>query len=82
MQLKNFTHLKSPVVIDPNWEVIVSRLVEERHRKSLSQEALAHKIGCASSLIHKWEQFKRLPSGFLFLCWLQALECEVEIKKH
>lgn len=46
-----------------------------------SQEALAHKIGCASSLIHKWEQYKRLPSGFLFLCWLQALDCKVEIKK-
>lgn len=69
-------------MIDPNWHEIVTRLVEERHRQELSQEALAHRIGCASSLIHKWEQFKRLPSGFLFLCWLQALDCEVEIKTN
>ena len=79
--LKTFTHLKEPVTIDSNWIVIVNRLVEERHKCDLSQEALAHKIGCASSLIHKWEQYKRLPSGFLFLCWLQALDCKVEIKK-
>ena len=69
-------------MIDPNWHMIVTRLVEERHRQALSQEALAHRIGCASSLIHKWEQFKRLPSGFLFLCWLQALDCEVEVKTN
>ena len=80
MQSKIFTHLKSPVTVDPNWQRVVDRLVDERHKQSLSQEALAHKIGCASSLIHKWEQFKRLPSGFLFLCWLEALNCEIEVK--
>lgn len=80
MQSKIFTHLKSPVTVDPNWQRVVNRLVDERHKQSLSQEALAHKIGCASSLIHKWEQFKRLPSGFLFLCWLEALNCEIEVK--
>ncbi len=48
--LKTFTHLKAPVTVDENWIVIVDRLVEERHKCELSQEALAHKIGCASSL--------------------------------
>jgi DNA-binding transcriptional regulator YiaG len=80
MQSKIFTHLKTPVQVDPNWRAIVTNLVEMRHQKELSQEELAHEIGCASSLIHKWEQYKRLPSGFLFLCWLQALDCEVEVK--
>lgn len=80
MELKTFKHLSRPVEIDPNWLAVVTRLVNERHKQSMSQEALAHKIGCASSLVHKWEQFKRLPSGFLFLCWLQALDCEVEVK--
>ena len=80
MQSRTFTHLKNPVLVDPNWHAIVTYLVDARHKKDLSQEALAHEIGCASSLIHKWEQFKRLASGFLFLCWLQALDCEVEVK--
>tara|TARA_Y100001973_G_C5196456_1_gene334583 strand:+ start:1129 stop:1380 length:252 start_codon:yes stop_codon:yes gene_type:complete len=82
MPSTEFTHLKQPVTIDPNWHAVVSRLVEARHAAALSQEALAHKIGCASSLIHKWEQFKRLPSGFLLLCWLEALDCEIEIRSR
>jgi DNA-binding transcriptional regulator YiaG len=82
MPSTEFTHLKQPVTIDPNWLHVVERLVQARHTLSLSQEALAHKIGCASSLIHKWEQHKRLPSGFMFLCWLEALDCEIEIKRR
>jgi ribosome-binding protein aMBF1 (putative translation factor) len=46
----------------------------------MSQEALAHEIGCASSLIHKWEQCKRVPSGFMFACWIDALEAEIKIE--
>jgi DNA-binding transcriptional regulator YiaG len=82
MPSSEFTHLKKPVSINPNWLRTVERLVEARHTLALSQEALAHKIGCASSLIHKWEQYKRLPSGFMFLCWLEALDCEIEIRSR
>jgi hypothetical protein len=32
-------------------------------------------------LIHKWETHKRIPSGFMLMCWLDALEYEIQIKK-
>lgn len=40
----------------------------------ITQAELAHRIGCAESLVHKWETFKRRPSDFMFECWSQALE--------
>jgi len=57
-------------------------LTAARLELSLSQEALAHKIGCTVSLIHKWEAHKRLPSGFMLMCWLDALEYDIEVKKR
>jgi transcriptional regulator with XRE-family HTH domain len=49
---------------------------------NISQESLAYKIGCTNSLIHKWETHKRLPSGFMLICWLDALGYEIEVKKR
>jgi transcriptional regulator with XRE-family HTH domain len=60
---------------------MVATLANLRNEQGVSQEELAHKIGCASSLVHKWEQFKRVPSGFMFVCWLDALEAEVQITR-
>ena len=57
-------------------------LVEARHETGLSQSQLADVIGCTESLIHKWEQHKRIPSGFLFMWWLDALGYDVEVKKR
>ncbi len=57
-------------------------LVEARHATGLSQSQLADVIGCTESLVHKWEQHKRIPSGFLFMCWLDALGYDVEVKKR
>jgi ribosome-binding protein aMBF1 (putative translation factor) len=54
--------------------------VSLRHDRGWSQEELADRIGCASSLVHKWEQYKRVPSNFLLICWMDALEAQVEIK--
>jgi len=79
MQSK-FTHYKKPQNISDNWSDVVSGLVSLRHKQGISQEALADKIGCTSSLVHKWEQYKRVPSNFLFICWLDALNAKVEIK--
>jgi transcriptional regulator with XRE-family HTH domain len=61
--------------------MIIYQLVQERNNQKISQEELAHRIGCAKSLIHKWEQYKRVPSGFLFSCWLDALGCQIKITK-
>ena len=60
---------------------MVATLANLRNEQGVSQEELAQKIGCASSLVHKWEQFKRVPSGFMFVCWLDALEAEVQITR-
>jgi DNA-binding transcriptional regulator YiaG len=60
---------------------MVATLANLRNEQGVSQEELAHRIGCASSLVHKWEQFKRVPSGFMLVCWLDALEAEVHIAR-
>ena len=75
-----FTHYNTAQSISPNWHNIVQGLIGLRHNQGWSQEELAHKIGCNVSLIHKWEQYKRVPSNFLLICWLDALEAEVQIK--
>ena len=80
--MKNFTHLNKPVIIPQNYESLVQELIDARFEKSLSQEALAHEIGCTVSLVHKWETHKRIPSGFMLMCWLDALGYEIEVKKR
>lgn len=65
-----------------NYEILVKLLIEARHERGLSQESLARKIGCTESLVHKWEQFKRMPSGFMLMCWLEALEYDIEAIKR
>lgn len=81
MPSKSYTYYNKPVSIPKDYERLVKELIDARFEQSLSQESLAHKIGCASSLIHKWETHKRIPSGFMLMCWLDALEYEIQIKK-
>ena len=45
----------------------------------MSQEQLSFEIGCAKSLIHKWEQYKRVPSGFMLGCWVEALGLQIKV---
>tara|TARA_R110000822_G_scaffold44890_1_gene120306 strand:+ start:1169 stop:1414 length:246 start_codon:yes stop_codon:yes gene_type:complete len=75
-----FTHYSAPKNISPQWSQVVEGLVGVRHQKGWSQEELADRIGCTTSLIHKWEQYKRVPSNFLLICWIDALGAQVEIK--
>jgi|TARA_R100000808_G_C2082007_1_gene105491 DNA-binding transcriptional regulator YiaG len=65
-----------------NYNQMVTMLIEARHEKKLSQDKLAGIIGCTESLVHKWEQHKRVPSGFFLMCWLDALGYDIEIKKR
>jgi len=58
---------------------MITQLIDRRNQIGLSQEKLAFDIGCTPSLIHKWEQHKRVPSGFMLACWLDALGCTFEI---
>lgn len=82
MQSKNYTYYNRPVTIPKDYELLVKELTAARSEQSLSQEALAHKVGCTVSLIHKWETNKRIPSGFMLTCWLDALGYDIEVKKR
>lgn len=66
---------------DNGYELMVQQLIDRRHELKLSQEELSFQIGCAKSLIHKWEQFKRQPSGFMLGCWVDALGMEITVAK-
>jgi len=67
--------------LSQNYDQMICMLVEARHERKLSQPELANIVGCTESLIHKWEQHKRVPSGFFLMCWLEALGYDIEIKK-
>ena len=64
-----------------NYNAMIDMLVAARHEQRLSQPQLANIIGCTESLIHKWEQHKRVPSGFFLMCWLEALGYDIEVTK-
>jgi transcriptional regulator with XRE-family HTH domain len=76
----HFTHYKKPVKVTENWQKIIEDLKKYRNKKGISQETLAGDMGIEPSLMQKWETFKRVPSGFMFSCWLDALELGVMIK--
>ena len=76
------TEKTKPPSVPNNYETLVRLLIDARHERALSQESLARKIGCTESLVHKWEQFKRRPSGFMLMCWLEALEYDIEAIKR
>ena len=63
------------------YEYIVNQLIRKRHEAGWSQEELAHRIGCSKSLIHKWEQYKRVPTGFMLGCWVDALGLQITVNE-
>lgn len=77
--MNTFHHYKEETEVTDSYSTMVVQLVERRKNLGISQESLAHDIGCATSLIHKWEQYKRVPSGFMLTCWLDALGCTIKI---
>jgi len=78
-QSEVFRYRVNPTPINPNWKEVVTSLRGAREKLNLSQAALADKIGCADSLVGKWERYERLPSGFMFLDWIEAVGCEIKI---
>jgi transcriptional regulator with XRE-family HTH domain len=82
MPLKGYTYYNRLVTIPKDYELMVSMLIDARFERSLSQERLAHKMGCTTSLIHKWETHKRIPSGFMLICWLDALGYDITVTKR
>ena len=80
--MKTFTHFKESITIPQHYNELIESLAHVRNERGISQEKLAHSIGCTVSLIHRWETHKRIPSGFMLMCWLDALGYEIEIKKR
>ena len=82
MPLNKFERYNKPVKIPKDYEPMVSMLIDARLKRKLSQERLANKIGCTSSLVRKWETHKRIPSGFMLICWLDALGYDIEVTER
>ena len=63
---------------------IVPQFVEARNRKGITQANLDDILGVAKGLVSKWEVGIRKPSGYLFCCWADALDCDIvlELRKH
>ena len=78
--MTNFSHYVTETKVTNEYSSLVDQLIFRRNQLGYSQEQLADRVGCASSLIHKWEQYKRVPSGFMLTCWLDALGCKIEIR--
>jgi len=64
------------------WHEIVAILIALRKKRKISQDKLADIINCDRSLIHKWEQHKRMPSVLYLMMWINALEATLEIKEQ
>jgi transcriptional regulator with XRE-family HTH domain len=77
--MTTFENYSKETEVTDSYSLMVISLVDRRKDLGYSQEALADIIGCTTSLIHKWEQYKRVPSGFMLTCWLDALGVEIKI---
>ena len=77
--MTTFSHYVNEIKVTDSYENLINQLVHRRNELGYSQEKLADRIGCASSLIHKWEQYKRVPSGFMLTCWLDALGAKIKV---
>ena len=65
-----------------HYDYIIGELISRRKDLKLSQNDLDFKIGCSDGLVEKWETQKRIPSGFMLSCWIDALDCELQIKQR
>jgi len=77
--MTTFENYSKETEVTDSYSLMVTALVERRNDLGYSQETLADMIGCTTSLVHKWEQYKRVPSGFMLTCWLDALGVEIKV---
>ena len=77
--MTTFENYVNETHVSETYADIVEQLIQRRNDLGYTQEALADMIGCTTSLVHKWEQYKRVPSGFMLSCWLDALGVEIKI---
>lgn len=63
-------------------EQLIPQYVAIRKKRGISQLEMDEILGVAKGLVSKWECGIRKPSGFLFLCWADALGCKLELKEN
>lgn len=61
----------------PLFDQCLGPLAVERQRQGLTSQELSARIGVSDQLVAKWEAGERIPSLFLFQCWVQALGMKV-----
>tara|TARA_A100001011_G_C14297597_1_gene839187 strand:+ start:253 stop:477 length:225 start_codon:yes stop_codon:yes gene_type:complete len=58
---------------------VISQFVVKREQLGLTQSNLDDILGVAKGLVSKWEVGIRKPSGYLFCCWADALNCDIKL---
>lgn len=56
---------------------VTSQLSRMRYAKGKTQEEVNDKIGVADRLVNKWECGIKTPSGYLLMCYAEALGCKL-----
>ena len=59
---------------------IIPQFVKARNNKGITQANLDDILGVAKGLVSKWEVGIRKPSGYLFCCWADALDCDIKLE--
>lgn len=58
---------------------LINQLATARRQRSLSQSDLDALLGVSDGMVGKWESFARMPSAFMLMCWLSALNVQLLI---
>ena len=64
-----------------NLKNVIKQLAARRKELGITQLELDKIIGLADGHVGKWECFAKLPTGWMLSCWIEALQCELIVKK-
>ena len=59
------------------YDKVIPQFIKRRNELGYTQSSLDYDMNIARGLISKWEVGIRNPSGFLFCCWAEALDCHI-----
>tara|TARA_R110002051_G_scaffold19120_2_gene53936 strand:- start:4046 stop:4285 length:240 start_codon:yes stop_codon:yes gene_type:complete len=60
-------------------EQLIPQFVQARKKLQISQLEMDEILGVAKGLVSKWEVGIRKPSGYLFCCWADSLNMQLEL---
>lgn len=72
---------KVPTERQGNLKKVVRQLAERRKELGITQLELDKIIGLTDGHVAKWESHVRIPTGWMLSCWVEALQCDIELKK-